>query len=155
MRAKASVLSVRFRKRQNRFPQNPKRKARPHLWPSRAVSRASQSFRLTISAVIPSRSTFRNGVTEDIITALSKHRSLLVVARNSTFAARCIAPRYQTEQWRAGFRKQLADPTQNHPIDSQKWHPIGPAPSQHDDLLPQHEDLGFHRPARPEQTDDN
>ena len=43
----------------NRFPQNPKRKARPHLWPSRAVSRASQSFRLTISAVIPSRSTFR------------------------------------------------------------------------------------------------
>ena len=29
---------------------------------------------------------FSEGVTEDIITALSKHRSLLVVARNSTFA---------------------------------------------------------------------
>jgi len=29
----------------------------------------------------------------------------------------------------------------------------GPAPSQHDDLLPQHQDLGFHRRARPEQVD--
>ena len=38
----------------------------------------------------------------------------------------------------AGLRKQLADPTQNHPVDDQKWHPTGPASSQHDDLLPQH-----------------
>ena len=38
----------------------------------------------------------------------------------------------------AGFRKQLADPTQNHPVDGQKWHPTGPTSSQHDDLLPQH-----------------
>jgi hypothetical protein len=55
----------------------------------------------------------------------------------------------------AGFRKQLADPTQHHSVDSQKWHPTGPAPSQNDDLLPQHKDLGFHRRARPEQIDDN
>ena len=34
----------------------------------------------------------------------------------------------------AGFRKQLADPTQNHPVDGQKWHPTGFTSSQHDDL---------------------
>ena len=55
----------------------------------------------------------------------------------------------------AGLRKQLADPTQNHPVDGQKWHPTGPTSSQHDDLLPQHEDLGFQRHARSEQIDDN
>jgi hypothetical protein len=38
---------------------------------------------------------------------------------------------------------------------AQKWHTTGPAPSQHDDLLPQHKDLGFDRRARPEQIDDN
>ena len=48
----------------------------------------------------------------------------------------------------AGFRKQMADPTQNHPVDGQKWHPTGPTSSQHDDLLPQHQDLGFQRRAR-------
>jgi hypothetical protein len=47
----------------------------------------------------------------------------------------------------AGFRKQLADPTQNHPVDGQKWHPTGATSSQHDDLLPQHQDLGL-QPAR-------
>jgi hypothetical protein len=45
-------------------------------------------------------------------------------------------------QWLAkivsGFRKQVADPTQNEPVDSQKWHPIWLAPSQHDDLLFEH-----------------
>ena len=55
----------------------------------------------------------------------------------------------------AGFRKQLADPTQNHPVDGQKWHPTGPNSSQHDDLLPQHQDLGFQRRARSDQIDDN
>ena len=55
----------------------------------------------------------------------------------------------------AGFRKQLADPTQNNPVDGPKWHPTGPASSQHDDLLPQHEDLGFQRRARSDQIDDN
>jgi hypothetical protein len=55
----------------------------------------------------------------------------------------------------AGFRKQLADPTQHHSVEGQKWHTTGPAPSQHDDLLPQHKDLGFDRRARPEQIDDN
>jgi len=55
----------------------------------------------------------------------------------------------------AGFRKQLADSTQNHPVDGQKWHPTGPTSSQHDDLLPQHQDLGFQRRARSEQIDDN
>ncbi|MGB8617780.1 MAG: hypothetical protein WCD65_09660 [Pseudolabrys sp.] len=55
----------------------------------------------------------------------------------------------------AGFRKQLADPTQNHPVDGQKWHPTGPTSSQHDDLLPQCQDLGFQRRARSEQIDDN
>jgi hypothetical protein len=44
----------------------------------------------------------------------------------------------------AGLRKQLADPAQNHPVDGPKWHPTGATSSQHDDLLPQHEDLGFH-----------
>jgi len=34
----------------------------------------------------PEQDYFSDGVTEDIITALSKHRSLLVIARNSTFA---------------------------------------------------------------------
>jgi hypothetical protein len=35
----------------------------------------------------------------------------------------------------AGLRKQVAGPTQNDPVDSQKWHPVWLAPSQHDDLL--------------------
>ena len=34
----------------------------------------------------------------------------------------------------AGLRKQVAGPTQNDPVDSQKWHPTWLAPSQHDDL---------------------
>jgi DNA-binding winged helix-turn-helix (wHTH) protein len=34
----------------------------------------------------PEQEYFSDGITEDIITALSKHRTLLVVARNSTFA---------------------------------------------------------------------
>jgi len=34
----------------------------------------------------PEQDYFSDGITEDIITALSKHRSLLVIARNSTFA---------------------------------------------------------------------
>jgi hypothetical protein len=55
----------------------------------------------------------------------------------------------------AGRWIRLADPAQNHPVDRQKWHPTGPASSQHEDLLPQHEDLGFHRRARPEQIHDN
>jgi hypothetical protein len=50
----------------------------------------------------------------------------------------------------AGLRKQLADPSQNHPVDDQKWHAPGPAASQHDDLLPQHENLGFQRRAQPD-----
>jgi hypothetical protein len=54
-----------------------------------------------------------------------------------------------------GLRKQLADPTQNHLVDGQKWHPTGPTSSQHDDLLSQHQDLGFQRRARSEQLDDN
>ena len=55
----------------------------------------------------------------------------------------------------ASLRKQLADPTQNHPVDDRKLHPTGPASSQHDHLLPQHRDLGFQRRARSEQIDDN
>jgi len=34
----------------------------------------------------PEQEYFSDGITEDIITALSKHRSILVIARNSTFA---------------------------------------------------------------------
>jgi len=34
----------------------------------------------------PEQEYFSDGITEDIITALSKHRSMLVIARNSTFA---------------------------------------------------------------------
>jgi hypothetical protein len=55
----------------------------------------------------------------------------------------------------ACLRKQLADPAQNHPVNGSKWHPTGPAPSQYDDLLTQHEVLGLHGRARPEQVDDN
>ena len=33
----------------------------------------------------PEQEYFSDGITEDIITALSKHRSMLVIARNSTF----------------------------------------------------------------------
>jgi hypothetical protein len=29
----------------------------------------------------------------------------------------------------AGLRKQVADPTQNEPVDGQKWHPIWLAPT--------------------------
>jgi hypothetical protein len=36
-----------------------------------------------------------------------------------------------------------------------KWQPTGPPSSQHNDLLPQHEDLGFQRRAWSEQIDDN
>ena len=52
-----------------------------------------------------------------------------------------------------GLWKQLADPTQNHPVDSQEWHPTGPAPSQYNDLLTQHEDLGLQGRTRPEKID--
>jgi hypothetical protein len=45
----------------------------------------------------------------------------------------------------ADLRKQAADPTQDKPVDSQKWHPIWLVPSQHDDLLFEHEDFGFQR----------
>jgi hypothetical protein len=55
----------------------------------------------------------------------------------------------------AGLWKQLADPAQNHPVDGQQWHSTGPAPSQHNDLLTQHEDLSFHRHPRTEEIDDN
>jgi hypothetical protein len=54
-----------------------------------------------------------------------------------------------------GFRKQMADPTQDHPVDGYKWNPTGPAPSQHDNLLSQYQILGFRRHARPEQINDN
>ena len=42
-------------------------------------------------------------------------------------------------------RKQVAGPTQNDPVDSQKWHPIWPAQSQHDDLLFERQTFGFQR----------
>jgi hypothetical protein len=47
--------------------------------------------------------------------------------------------------WRARLRKQVAGPAQNDPVDSQKWHPNWLAPSQHDDLLFEHQDFGFQR----------
>jgi hypothetical protein len=53
----------------------------------------------------------------------------------------------------AGVRKQLADPAQNHPVDGQKRYPTGPPSSQHNDLLTQDKDLGFHHRARPKQVD--
>jgi hypothetical protein len=56
----------------------------------------------------------------------------------------------------AGLRKQLADPTQNDLVDGKKKQPTGPtSSSQHDDLLPQHENLGLQRRARQKQIDDN
>lgn len=55
----------------------------------------------------------------------------------------------------AGLWKQLANPAQNYPVDRQKWHPTGPAPSQYDNLLPQYKDLGFRRRSRTNQIDEN
>jgi len=46
-------------------------------------------------------------------------------------------------------------PAQKNPVDGCEWHSTRPAPSQHYNLLPQHEDLGFQRRARPEQIDHN
>src|SRR4030095_12796543 len=48
---------------------------------------------------------FSDGITEDIITALSRHRSLLVIARGSTFAFnnRSIDPRHVGEQLAADY----------------------------------------------------
>jgi hypothetical protein len=50
----------------------------------------------------------------------------------------------------AGFGTQVTEPAQNHPVDGKKRHPTGLAPSQYDDLLSQHQDLGFQCCARPE-----
>jgi hypothetical protein len=55
----------------------------------------------------------------------------------------------------AGFRKQVTDPTQQHSVDGQKWQTARFAPSQHDDLLSQHQHLGPQRRAWPEQIDDS
>jgi hypothetical protein len=40
-------------------------------------------------------------------------------------------------------------------FDGLKWQPTGPPSSQDDDLLPQHQDLGFQRRAPSEQIEDN
>ncbi len=50
----------------------------------------------------------------------------------------------------AGLRTQGTDPRENHPVDGYKRHPTTPAPSKHNDLLSQHQDLGFQRCARSE-----
>jgi len=50
----------------------------------------------------------------------------------------------------AGLRIQATDPSENHPVDGYKWHPTGPTPSEHNDLLSQHQDLGFQRRASSE-----
>jgi len=59
--------------------------------------------------------------------------------------------RYPAERWRAlrGSSETAGRPNPE-PVDGQKWHPTGPTSSQHDDLLPQHENLGFQRRPRPE-----
>jgi len=38
----------------------------------------------------------------------------------------------------AGLRTQGTGPSENHPVDDYKWHPTGPIPSEHNDLLSQH-----------------
>jgi hypothetical protein len=55
----------------------------------------------------------------------------------------------------AGFRKQVTDPTQERSVDGRKWQSARFAPSQHDDLLSQHQHLGPQRRAGPEQIDDS
>jgi len=55
----------------------------------------------------------------------------------------------------AGFRKQVTDPTQERSVDGRKWQSARFAPSQHDDLLSQHQHLGPQRRAWPEQIDDS
>jgi hypothetical protein len=54
----------------------------------------------------------------------------------------------------AGFRKQVADPAQDHSVNGRKWQTARFAPSQHDDLLSHHQHLGPQRRAWPEQIDD-
>jgi hypothetical protein len=55
----------------------------------------------------------------------------------------------------AGFRKQVTDPTQEHSVGGRKLQTARFAPSQHDDLLSQHQDLGLQRRACPEQINDS
>jgi hypothetical protein len=57
-------------------------------------------------------------------------------------------------RWR-GSLETAGRPNPEPSVDGQKWHPTGSVSSQHDDLLPQHEDLGFQRHARSDQIDDN
>jgi len=45
------------------------------------------------------------------------------------------------------FGNRWQTPTQNEPVDSQQWHPIWLAPTQHDDLLFEHEDFRKGQPA--------
>jgi hypothetical protein len=47
----------------------------------------------------------------------------------------------------------VTDPTQDHSVDGRKWQTPRFAPSQHDDLLSQHQDLGFQHRAWPKQID--
>jgi len=47
----------------------------------------------------------------------------------------------------ASLRTQGTDPSENHSIDGYKRHPTAPTTSEHNDLLSQHQDLGFQRRA--------
>ena len=44
-----------------------------------------------------------------------------------------------------GIWKQPADPAQNQPVAGREWQPAYPTPAQHNDLLPEHQDLSFQR----------
>jgi hypothetical protein len=49
----------------------------------------------------------------------------------------------------------MTGPTQDYPINGRKWQTARFAPSQHDDLLSQHQDPGLQRRAWPEQINDS
>jgi hypothetical protein len=49
----------------------------------------------------------------------------------------------------------VTDPTQDHSINARKWQTTRFAPSQHDDLLSQHQDLSLQRRAWSEQINDS
>src|SRR5215204_3700934 len=54
----------------------------------------------------------------------------------------------------ASLRKQPADPTKYQPVCGREWKSGCLTPTQHNDLLPKHEDFCFQRRSRSKQIDD-
>src|SRR5215211_5832713 len=54
----------------------------------------------------------------------------------------------------ARVRKQPVDPTEHQPVCGREWKSGCLTPTQHNDLLPEHEDFCFQRRSRSKQIDD-